>query len=74
MQEVIVVEAEDKDTGANGDVRYHLRIGEENVQDTPEFHLDPITGVLSTKRILDREEQHKYEVLLLLLISFHNIF
>lgn len=64
VQQVIVVEAEDKDTGANGEVRYHIRIGEDNVQDTPEFHLDPITGVLSTKLVLDREEQHKYELVL----------
>lgn len=62
MQEVITVEAEDKDTGANGEVRYHLRIGENNLQDTPVFHLDPITGLLSTKLVLDREKQHKYEV------------
>lgn len=62
MQEVITVSAEDKDTGANGEVRYHLLIGEQVLQDTPEFHLNPTTGLLSTKRILDREEQSKYEV------------
>ncbi|KAG7153827.1 Cadherin-87A-like [Homarus americanus] len=49
VQEVITVEAEDKDSGANGEVRYHLRVGEENLQDTPEFHLDPISGDLTTK-------------------------
>lgn len=58
----MAIEAEDKDSGANGEVRYHLRMGEDNSQDTPEFHLDPITGVLTTKLILDREQQHKYEV------------
>lgn len=62
VQEVLIVEAEDKDTGSNGEVRYHLRIGEENLQDTPQFHLDPVTGALSTKVVLDREEQNKYEV------------
>ncbi|XP_071526000.1 cadherin-87A [Panulirus ornatus] len=64
VQEVMTVEAEDKDSGANGEVRYHLRVGEDNSQDTPEFHLDPITGVLTTKLILDREERHKYELVL----------
>ncbi|XP_027213278.2 cadherin-87A [Penaeus vannamei] len=64
VQEVLIVEAEDKDTGSNGEVRYHLRIGEENLQDTPQFHLDPVTGALSTKVVLDREEQNKYELVL----------
>lgn len=62
MQEVITVNAVDKDTGANGEVRYHLLIGEQLLQDTPEFHLNPTTGLLTTKRVLDREEQNKYEV------------
>ncbi|KAK8407296.1 hypothetical protein O3P69_002092 [Scylla paramamosain] len=65
VQEVITVLAEDKDSGANGEVRYHLRIGEQVVQDTPEFHLNPTTGLLTTKRILDREEQSKYELVLM---------
>ncbi|KAK8743275.1 hypothetical protein OTU49_001344 [Cherax quadricarinatus] len=64
VQEVIAVEAEDKDLGANGEVRYHLRVGEENLQDTSEFHLDPITGLLTTKLVLDREKQSKYELVL----------
>ncbi|KAK4292814.1 hypothetical protein Pmani_034453 [Petrolisthes manimaculis] len=64
VQEVVKVKAEDRDSGANGDVRYHLRVGEDNVQDTTQFHLDPNTGLLSTKQILDREEQHKYELVL----------
>ena len=43
-------------------VRYHLRVGESNVQDTGEFQLDPVSGQLSAKVVLDRELQHKYEV------------
>nr|XP_053634394.1 LOW QUALITY PROTEIN: cadherin-87A-like [Cherax quadricarinatus] len=64
VQEVIAVEAEDKDLGANGEVRYHLRVGEENLQDTSEFHLDPITGLLTTKLVLDSRKQSKYELVL----------
>lgn len=62
MQEVITVSAEDKDTGANGEVRYHLLIGEQVLQETHDFHLNPTTGLLTTKHVLDREEQSKYEV------------
>ncbi|XP_050727023.1 cadherin-87A-like [Eriocheir sinensis] len=65
VQEVITVSAEDKDTGANGEIRYHLLIGEQVLQDTAEFHLNPTTGLLTTKRVLDREEQNKYELVLM---------
>ncbi|XP_076043934.1 cadherin 87A isoform X2 [Oratosquilla oratoria] len=62
---VLRVEAEDKDAeGPNSRVRYHLRLGDDNLQETPEFKLDPETGQLTTRKILDREVTPKYELVL----------
>jgi len=45
------VKAFDKDSGANGDVRYYINSG--NVDGA--FKIDSVSGVLSTNRKLDRE-------------------
>ncbi|XP_063226687.1 cadherin-87A isoform X2 [Bacillus rossius redtenbacheri] len=61
---VITVKAVDKDAGENGRVSYHFRVGNENKQETEEFFIDPDTGELRTKIILDREAKDKYELFL----------
>ena len=55
--------AEDRDSGSNGEVRYHLKVNETNVQETPEFSLDAKSGELRSRKALDREERAAYEVL-----------
>ncbi|CAL4115826.1 unnamed protein product, partial [Meganyctiphanes norvegica] len=64
VQTVLEILAEDKDSSYNGEVRYHLRLGDDNVQDTDNFHMDPITGVITTKKTMDREFKHKYQLVL----------
>nr|CAD7400227.1 unnamed protein product [Timema poppensis] len=61
---VMTVKAVDKDTGDNGRVSYHLKVGNENQQETEEFSINHDTGELRTKIILDREIRAKYELLL----------
>ena len=63
MLEVLTISAEDSDGGSNGEVKYHFRVGDKNVQETNEFHLDSISGLLTTKMVLDREVKSKYEVI-----------
>lgn len=58
----MTVKAIDKDIGENGRVTYHMRVNNENVQETDEFTIDATTGELRSKKYLDREEQSKYEV------------
>lgn len=48
--------ATDPDLGENGRVTYIL------ITDTKDFHVDPITGVLSVSAPLDRERQELYEL------------
>lgn len=60
--EVMQVSASDGDVGENGEVRYHLRVGDANVQETQQFTINPITGELNTRVSLDREDIDKYEV------------
>ncbi|KAL1509863.1 hypothetical protein ABEB36_004537 [Hypothenemus hampei] len=55
---VAMLTATDRDQGTNGSVTYSLH---QNVQDT--FFLDSLTGKLTTKRTLDREEISFYEIL-----------
>ncbi|KAA0203916.1 hypothetical protein HAZT_HAZT006958 [Hyalella azteca] len=62
--EVAVLAATDDDVGDNGLVRYHLRVGDANVQQTDKFSIDPNTGRLQTRVALDREDVEKYELLL----------
>jgi hypothetical protein len=59
---VITVKATDKDQGENGQISYHFKVGNENVQETEEFAINADTGELRAKIILDREVRAKYEV------------
>ena len=64
--DVLTVSASDADVGDNGVVRYHLRVGDSNVQETDNFKIHPETGLLQTKLPLDREDTAKYEVRLII--------
>ncbi|XP_021925581.1 cadherin-87A isoform X2 [Zootermopsis nevadensis] len=61
---VITVKATDKDQGENGQISYHFKVGNENVQETEEFAINADTGELRAKIILDREVRAKYELVL----------
>ena len=56
------MKATDKDQGENGQISYHFKVGNENVQETEEFAINADTGELRAKIILDREVRAKYEV------------
>lgn len=56
------MKATDKDHGENGQISYHFKVGNENVQETEEFAINADTGELRAKIILDREVRAKYEV------------
>jgi hypothetical protein len=58
----MTVKAQDGDPGENGRISYHLKVGNENTQETNEFVISADTGELRTKIILDREVKSKYEV------------
>ena len=47
------VRADDKDTGANGNVTYSLVKSID--QDSDRFTIDPVTGVIVTAEVFDRE-------------------
>ncbi|XP_071055461.1 cadherin-87A [Onthophagus taurus] len=61
---VLTVKAFDKDIGENGRLTYHLRVNDENVQETEEFSIDEETGELRSKKYLDREVKGRYELIL----------
>nr|XP_042894521.1 cadherin-87A [Parasteatoda tepidariorum] len=61
---VMIVSAEDKDRGENGRVSYYLKVGDTNVEETEHFRINPVTGEVRTKAILDREENAKYQLVL----------
>ena len=58
----MTVKATDKDPGENGKISYHLKVGNQNVQETEEFVINQETGELRAKIILDREVKNKFEV------------
>lgn len=59
---MMTVKAVDKDDGENGRVSYHLKLDDENVQETAEFVINPDNGELRTKVFLDRETRARYDV------------
>ena len=56
---IIQVEAQDADTGLNGQVHYRLK--QDLAGHWRTFHIDEKTGVITTKVSLDRETQRLYE-------------
>ena len=61
---VLVLKADDADIDDNGRVTYHIQVGEQLVQETAEFKLNPDSGELRTRLKLDREAQASFELLL----------
>jgi hypothetical protein len=59
---ILKVKAVDDDTGDNGKVSYHLRVNDQNVQETNEFIINEETGDLTAKIPLDREAKVSYQV------------
>lgn len=58
---VAMLTAADHDQGTNGSVTYSLHSAVSQTYDDT-FQLDSLTGQLTTKRVLDREEISKYEI------------
>ncbi|EDO46189.1 predicted protein, partial [Nematostella vectensis] len=56
-QTVAKVTATDRDEGENAKVTYELSVG-----DTSKFEVNPATGLVTTKRPLDREDQASYSL------------
>ena len=61
---VLTVKAEDGDSGDNGKVSYHLKVNNENVQETDTFEINEVSGELRLKRKLDRKRKSRYEIIL----------
>jgi len=62
---VVRVQAFDEDSGNNGVVKFSFKVnGTTNVQETDEFRIDPESGIIISKKILDREEHDHYDVIL----------
>jgi len=62
---VVRVQAFDEDPGNNGVVKFSFKInGDSNVQETDEFSIDAETGVIVSKKMLDREERDRYDLVL----------
>ncbi|GBP51653.1 Cadherin-87A [Eumeta japonica] len=59
---VLAVKATDEDTGENGRISYHLKVDNENIQETQEFTIDEQSGELRTKTFLDREHNPSYQL------------
>ena len=55
--EVITVYATDEDV-----VTYGFQYEGEFVQETPDFEINPFSGVITAKRVFDREEKDLYTV------------
>lgn len=69
----MTVKATDKDSGENGKIGYHLKVGNKNVQETEEFVINEETGELRAKIILDREIKSKFEVRIHIIFHFDNM-
>lgn len=57
---IIQVEAQDADTGPNGDI--HFRLKQDLAGHWRTFQIDEKMGIISLKLPLDRETQKLYEV------------
>lgn len=60
----MTVKASDEDTAENGDVKYYLQVNNQNVLETDEFRIDEHSGELRLKIELNRQNQSKYELVL----------
>lgn len=56
------VSAKDVDSGDNGRVDYSFIYNGEETQETPEFRINRITGVISANIVYDRERVSRYVV------------
>lgn len=62
---VIRVQAYDEDTGDNSVIKFSFKIdGTHNSQETAQFKIDPDLGIITSKKMLDREVQEKYDLVL----------
>jgi hypothetical protein len=61
---VLTVKAEDGDSGDNGKVSYHLKVNNENVQETDSFEINELSGELRLKKKLDRKRKSRFEIIL----------
>lgn len=59
------VHAEDVDRGDNGVIDYYFYVNGNNIDHTDEFYINPITGVITARVVLDREQRSRYVLLLL---------
>ena len=59
---VVTVTASDDDTGANAQVTYSLAPARRGNRDIDWFSIDAETGVISTRKFMDRETQSEFEV------------
>ena len=57
---VITILATDKDHGKNAEISYSLL----QEGDYEYFEMDPVTGILRNRRILDRETKPRYQVII----------
>ena len=56
------VHAEDPDRGNNGIIDYGFFVGGVFTNQTAEFHINSITGVISARIVYDREQEPRYVV------------
>lgn len=61
---VLTVKANDSDHGENGKISYHLKVNNENVQETETFEINEISGELRLKQKLNRKKKSRYEIIL----------
>ena len=59
---VAMVTATDEDTGTNKQIHYSLAPARRESRDTDWFSVDSQTGVISTRKFLDREVQSEFEI------------